>query len=210
LFEYQELGPLPLKGFAGSIGAWRVVGESGLASRFEALRSRQTPLVGREAESALLRQRWEQAVGGDGRAVMLMGEAGIGKSRLIAVLEEQIAGTPHVTMGYFCSPHHSDSALYPLINQIERAAKFERDDTPEQKLGKLEGVVVAVASAEDAVLLMAGLLSLPTAGRYPASDLSPSKRKERLFETLLSHLETQAKQAPLLIVFEDVHWIDPT
>src|SRR5262249_7127626 len=118
LFEYHELGPLPLKGFAGAIGAWSVVGESGVASRFEALRSRQTPLVGREAESALLRQRWEQAVGGDGRAVMLMGEAGIGKSRLIAVLEEQIAGTPHVTMGYFCSPHHSDSALYPLINHI--------------------------------------------------------------------------------------------
>src|SRR5262249_3934182 len=87
LFEYQELGPLPLRGFAGAIGAWRVVGESGLASRFEALRSRQTPLVGREAESALLRQRWEQAVGGHGRAVMLTGEAGIGKSRLIDVLE---------------------------------------------------------------------------------------------------------------------------
>src|SRR5262249_9374724 len=165
LFEYQELGPLPLKGFAGSIGAWRVVGESGLASRFEALRSRQTPLVGREAESALLRQRWEQAVGGHGRAVMLMGEAGIGKSRLIDVLEEQIAGTPHVTMDFFCPPHHSDSPPSPLVTQSERAAGFERDDPPEQKLGKLEAVLVPAASAEDAVLLMAGLLSLPTAGR---------------------------------------------
>ena len=141
LFELDDLGPQPLAGFAEPQRAWRVLGESGVVSRFEALRSAATPLVGRDEELDLLLRRWQQAKAGEGRVVLISGEPGIGKSRLIAALSERIAGEPHTRLRYFCSPHHQDSALYPFITQLERAAEFTHGDTVEQKLGKLRDLL---------------------------------------------------------------------
>ena len=143
LFELADLGPQALAGFAEPQSAWRVVGESGMLSRFEALRSGETPLVGREEELELLLRRWQQAKSGEGRVVLISGEPGIGKSRLTAALSEQIGTEPHTRLRYFCSPHHQNSALYPVIVQLERAAGFERDDGPEAKLDKLETLLGA-------------------------------------------------------------------
>jgi class 3 adenylate cyclase len=141
LFDLADLGVQQLAGFAESQSAWRVLGESGVLSRFEALRSGMTPLVGRDEEVDLLLRRWEQAKGSEGRVVLVSGEPGIGKSRLTAALSEHIASKPHTRLRYFCSPHHQDSALYPFIVQLERAAGFARDDTAEQKLGKLDALL---------------------------------------------------------------------
>ena len=128
LFDLEDLGPQALAGFAEPQPAWRVLGESGEVSRFEALRSGETPLVGREEEVELLVRRWQQAKSGEGRVVLISGEPGIGKSRLTAALSEHIGTEPHTRLRYFCSPHHQDSALYPVIAQLERAAGFARDD----------------------------------------------------------------------------------
>ena len=147
LFEIEDLGPQHLAGFAELQRAWRVVGESGVVSRFEALRSVATPLVGREEELELLVRRWQQAKTGEGRVVLVSGEPGIGKSRLTAALSQRIASEPHTRLRYFCSPYHQDSALYPFIVQLERAAGFARDDTVEQKLGKLRELLCPVRAA---------------------------------------------------------------
>ena len=139
MFEIEDLGLQTLAGFAEPQCAWRVVAESGVVSRFEALRSETTPLVGRDEELDLLLRRWQQAKTGEGRVVLVSGEPGIGKSRLTVELSEAIASEPHARVRYFCSPHHQDSALYPSIAQLERAAGFTRDDTATMKLDKLGG-----------------------------------------------------------------------
>ena len=136
LFEIEDVGLRVLAGFAEPQRAWRIIGESGVLSRFEALRSEATPLVGRDEELDLLLRRWQQAKAGEGRVVLVSGEPGIGKSRLSAALSRRIQGDPHIRLRYFCSPHHQDSALYPVIAQLERAAGFARNDTVEEKLGK--------------------------------------------------------------------------
>ncbi len=141
-----------------------------------------TPLVGRGEEIDLLLRRWEQAKGGDGCVVLVSGEPGIGKSRIAKTILERLSGEPHTRLRYFCSPHHQDSALYPSITQLERAAGFRRDDTDEQRLAKLEAVLaLATNDLSEAVPLLADLLSVPTGGRYPALDLTPQKRKEKTF-----------------------------
>jgi class 3 adenylate cyclase len=208
LFEYRDLGAVKVKGIASPVSAWQVLRPSVVASRFEALRSGETPLVGREEEVELLVRCWQQAKSGEGRAVLISGEPGIGKSRLTVALSERIGSEPHTCLRYFCSPHHQDSALYPLIAQLERAAGFARDDLVEAKLGKLQALLAQGSRDDDDIALLSELLSLPTSAAQ--LNLSPQRKREKLFEAVLSQLGAEAAHRPVLMVFEDAHWIDPT
>jgi len=211
LFEYRDLGTVALKGFAENIAAWQVLGSSTAESRFEALRTPATPLVGRQEEIELLLRRWEQAKRGDGCVVLISGEAGIGKSRIAQTFVEWISARPHTRLRYFCSPHHQDSALYPSIAQLERAAGFRRDDTSEQRLDKLEAVLAqGTNDLRETVPLLADLLSIPIGDRYPLLNLTPQKRKERTLHAQVAQVEGLSARQPVLMVWEDVHWSDPT
>jgi class 3 adenylate cyclase/predicted ATPase len=211
LFELEDLGARELKGITGPIRAWAAMRASSVESRFEALHaSGLTPLVGREEESELLQRRWSRAKSGEGQVVLLSGEAGIGKSRLTAAILERLAAEPHTRLRYFCSPQHTDSALYPIIGQLERAAGLARDDTPQAKLDKLDAVLAqSSAPAQDAALI-AEMLSLLNDGRYPTLELAPQQRRQRTMEALTAQLEALTRQRPVLQIFEDAHWADPT
>jgi class 3 adenylate cyclase len=211
LFDYEDLGSVEIKGLAMPVEAARVLQESGAESRFEALRAARTPLVGRDEELAILERRWRQAVAGEGCVVLVSGEPGIGKSRLAQTLVERLSAEPHTRLRTFCSPHHQDHALYPTIAQLERAAGFRREDTPDQRLDKLEAVLgQATNDLGEAAPLLAGLLSLPTGYRYPPLDLTPQKQKEKTLRALVSQIAGLAARMPLLMLFEDAHWSDPT
>jgi class 3 adenylate cyclase len=211
LFELQDLGSKDLKGIAGSARAWMALQARSVESRFDALHaSSMTALVGREEELELLLRRWARAETGEGQVVLLAGEAGIGKSRLTAALLERLTGEPHTRLRYFCSPQHTDSAFYPIIGQMERAAGLGHDDPPQMRLDKLDAVLAQTSTSIEDAALFAEMLSLPNDGRYPALDLTPEQRRQRTLEALTSQLAELARQNPVLMIFEDVHWIDPT
>jgi class 3 adenylate cyclase len=212
LFEYRDLGARDLKGFAEPVQLWRVVGESKAVGRFEALHGHSRgALVGRDEELAVLLGHWQAAREGAGQVVLLTGDAGIGKSRLTRALSECLAGQPHRRMRYFCSPHHTDSALRPVIAQIQRAAGFERDDDAATRLDKLQAMLSYLATPAPDAALIADLLSLEGAEvRWPRLDLAPTQRRQRTLDALRRMVESQRDQLPILAVFEDVHWIDPT
>jgi class 3 adenylate cyclase len=211
LFELQDLGAKDLKGIAGSVRAWAALRASSVESRFEALHaSALTTLVGREEETELLLRRWSRAKTGEGQVVLIAGEAGVGKSRLTATLMERLGGEPHTRLRYFCSPQHTDSALYPIIGQMERAARLEHNDTPQARLDKLDAVLAQTSTSTQDAALFAEMLSLPNDGRYPQLDLTPQQRRQKTLEALISQLEALARQSPVLMVFEDAHWTDPT
>ena len=210
-FEYRDLGPVTLKGWAEPAQAWHVLRTSGVESRFEAQhKTRLTPLIGREEQMDLLLRRWRTAVHGEGCVVVLTGEPGIGKSHIALALQERLQDEPHTVLRYFCSAHHINSALFPFIGQLERAAKFERSDTPAEKLSKLDALVAQSTSDPENVAVLANLFALPTDDRYRLQELSPQKRKEKTLAALLALLEGAAAKQPVFITFEDVHWIDPT
>jgi class 3 adenylate cyclase/tetratricopeptide (TPR) repeat protein len=211
LFELQDLGAKDLKGIAASARAWVVLRASSVESRFEALHaSGLTALVGREEETELLLRRWARAKTGEGQVVLIAGEAGIGKSRLTAALMERLAAEPHTRLRYFCSPQHTDSALYPIIGQMERAAGLVHEDCPQAKLDKLDAVLAQTSTSIQNATLFAEMLSLPNDGRYPALELSPQQRRERTLGALVLQLEALTRSNPVLMIFEDVHWLDPT
>lgn len=210
-FEYRNLGPVALKGWVDPIPAWQVLRASGVESRFEAQhKARLTPLIGRDEEIELLLRRWQHATHGEGCVVVLTGEPGIGKSHISLALEERLQ-EQHITLRHFCSAHHTNSALYPFIRQLERAARFERSDSPAEKFTKLETLLVRSGADRDRVVLpLANLLSLPTDDRYRVPEMSPQKRKEMTLAALLAQFEGLAARQPVFVIFEDVHWADPT
>ena len=197
--------------------AWAALRASSAKGRFEGLRAiGLTALVGREEELDLLLQRWSKAKSGEGQVVLLSGEAGIGKSRLMVALLERLATEPHVRLRYFCSPQHTDSALYPIIGQMERAAGFAQDDTPGAKLDKLDALLTRTSTPRADAALFADMLSLPNDGRYPTLDLTPGQHRHRTFEALSLQLEAltcpcgRRRVRPVLMIVEDTHWVDPT
>jgi class 3 adenylate cyclase/predicted ATPase len=211
LFDYEDLVAVEIKGLATPVVASWVLRESGAESRFEALRATRTPLVGRDEELALLERRWQQAKTGEGSVVLVSGEPGIGKSRLAQTLAERLAGEPHTRLRLFCSPHHQNQALYPTITQLERAAGFRREDTAEARLDKLEAVLArATGDLGEAAPLLAALLSLPADDRYPPLGLTPQKQKERTLRAMVAQVEGLAARQPVLMLFEDAQWSDPT
>src|SRR5215469_12928944 len=211
LFDCRDLGELDASGDTEPKRRWQVLGESVVASRFEALRgSKLSPLVGRDEEIDLLLRRWARAKAGDGQIVLVSGEAGLGKSRITTALEERLHAEPHLCLRYFCSPYHQDSALFPIIDQLGRTAGFARDDPPASKLRKLEVLLARAAPLDEDVAFLADLMSLPAAESHPPPNLSPQRKKERTLEALIRQLKGLAHEKPVVTVFEDAHWLDPT
>jgi AAA ATPase domain/Adenylate and Guanylate cyclase catalytic domain len=212
LFELDDLGSQDLKGFAGSARAWATLRPVFAESRFEALHaSGLTELVGREEELEILLRRWSKAKAGEGQVVLLAGEPGVGKSRVCQAIFGRLSSEPHMRLRYFCSPHHQNSAFYPVIIHLERAAGIRREDSVEQRLDKLEAVLAqAIREPRDAAPLLAALLSIPTCERYPSLNLSPQKQKEKTLKALLAQVEGLATRQPVMMLVEDAHWMDLT
>ena len=212
LFELEDLGAHELKGFGEKVQAWRVRGESHVESRFAARSATGlTPFTGRQHELGMLLDRFERAKAGEGQVVLLSGEPGIGKSRIALAVRERLHGNEHFSLRYYGSPYHSNSALFPVIGQIERAAGLMHDDTADKKLAKLAALPgLSVTDAEWAARLVADHLAIPTGGRYPKLQLTPDQKKAKTLEVMLKQLAGLAAKQPVLMIAEDAHWFDPT
>jgi class 3 adenylate cyclase/predicted ATPase len=212
LFGCQDLGPHTLKGITTPLSVYRVAGEGGVHSRFEAAISKGlTPLVGRDLEMRLLRERWAQAKEGAGQVVLLNGEPGIGKSRLVQTLKEQIMAEGATRIEFHCSPYHQNSAFYPIIEHLQRLLQFEREDSPQAKFTKLQQTLAAYRFPQaDTLPLLASLLSLPHPEDAPPLTLSPQKQKQKTQEALVAWVVEEAEKAPVFCAWEDLHWADPS
>jgi hypothetical protein len=206
LFELRDLGSQDVKGIAEPARAWVVLRARPVESRFEALHTSDlTALVGRQEETELLLRRWAKAKSGEGQVVLIGGEAGIGKSRLTVALMEHLASEPHTRLRYFCSPQHTNSALYPIIGQMERAAGLAHDDTPQAKLNKLDALLAKTSTSIQDVTLFAEMLSLPNDGRYPVLELVPQRHRQRTLEALILQLEALTRSNPVLMISQHPH-----
>jgi class 3 adenylate cyclase len=211
-FDYVNLGMRELKGIATSMEVWSVTGKRATASRFDAVHGRTlTPMVGREPELALIDRRWQRACAGHGQVVVIRGEGGIGKSRITQFFWERLKRQPHQRLQLQCSSYHANSALHPVIAQIEQSADFSPGDGNEQKCAKLEALFrFSEAGRETGVPLIASLLSIPYENLYPKLMLEPGRQRERTLAAMLDRIHRLAGEAPLLCIVEDVHWIDPS
>src|SRR3984957_19204690 len=211
-FELTPLGPQTLKGLDAPVLGWAVLREAENLSRFEASRSQgMTPFVGREHEVALLLECWREASEGEGQVALITGEAGIGKSRVLTALSERIGDEPHVRVRYQCSPHHVNDAFYPITSQIWHAASFVSGEPAAARLDKLEAMIARSGlEGKDIAPLVAALLSIPVEGRYPPLEMAPAEQKERTIAALIALFAGLTKDAPVLALLEDAHWIDPT
>jgi class 3 adenylate cyclase/predicted ATPase len=211
-FVYQPLGAPALKGVTQPLQVYRVMQASGAQTRLDVVPPRGlTPLVGRDEEVALLERRWDQATARRGQVVLLSGEAGIGKSRLVQVLKEHIAPTPHTRVEWRGSPYHQQSALYPVIDQLQRLVRGGHEVPPDEPLRTLEAALTASGMGLSATVpLLAALLSLPLSDAYAPLTLTPQRQRQHTLETLLAWLRTAAQQQPVLLMVEDLHWVDPS
>ena len=211
LFELKDVGTRELKGIARPVRAWAALSASPVPDHFEALHGTDlTPLVGRDEECELLLRRWARAKSGEGQVVLLSGEAGIGKSRLSVALVDRLGGEPLTRLRYFCSPQHTDDALFPFIGEMERAARFAREDALEAKLDKLGALLSYTSTPAQDASLFAEMLSLKNDGRYPAIELAPPQRRQGTLQALVAQIEALTCLRPVLMIFEDAQWSDPT
>src|SRR4029450_13552158 len=202
----------PLKGLAGPLQAYRVLGESAAQSRLDTVGATGlTPLVGRDSEVALLLERWTQSQDGTGQVVLLRGEAGIGKSRLVEVLRERVGSGGRTPLGFRCSPYYQHSALYPVIDHLQRFLQWQRDEAPEAKFDTLERVLRTYRlPLEDVLPLFTALLSVPLPERYPPLNMTPQRQRQKTHEALVAWLLEEAERQSVLAVWEDLHWADPS
>jgi class 3 adenylate cyclase/tetratricopeptide (TPR) repeat protein len=210
-FQFEDLGFQTLKGISDAVQTWRVLGERAVESRFGAAHAgRLTTFVGRQQEVELLLERWRRARAGEGQVVLLSGEAGIGKSRITETLRSRLSEQDYTRIQYQCSPHYTNSPLYPAIQQLSFAVGIKAEDTLETQLDKLEALMRQSSAPPEDVPLIAALLSIPSSDRYPLQEMSPEEQKQKTLQALNGLFEGLANQKPVLFVLEDAHWVDPT